>query len=168
VTARRPTRPSKLSLGSKGSYDGVSFVLRGRITLRHSSGATWNEWYASFADGRKGWVASEGGRAFVTFESDGLIPSFRTLIVGRELAPAYVVLEKGRARYASTEGRLPFEPRIGESYAYVDLEAPGGAFATLDYSEEPPRWFQGEVLPLEALFPDPRRSPRTPKRRRRA
>jgi hypothetical protein len=153
--------PGKLQLGAKGRYRGVAFVVRGRLTLRHSSGATWSEWYASFADGRGGWIAPSGGRVLVTFEAAP--PSFRSLSVGKAAWPAYVVEEKGRARYESGEGVLPFAPPFGESYAYADLVAPDGAFATLDFSESPPRLFAGEATTLRALSLGPR--PKTNRKR---
>jgi hypothetical protein len=77
--------------------------------------------------------------------------------MGKPVWPAYVVEEKGRARYESAEGVLPFAPPLGESYAYADLVAPDGAFATLDYSESPPRLFVGEATTLDALKIEPRR-----------
>jgi hypothetical protein len=153
VTARTP-----IQIGVKGRYRSSIFVVRGRLRLRHTSGATWDEWYVIFEDKRKAWVAAASRRAFVTFEVDGVLPSFRSLIAGKRPWPAYVVLEKGRARYEAAEGRLPFEPRLGASYAYADLVAPSGAFATIDYSEEPPRLFVGEAVPLETLRIEPSRA----------
>jgi hypothetical protein len=146
---------AKLGLGACGRHRGVAFIVRGRLTLRHSSGATWSEWYASFGDGRGGWIAPADRRVLVTFEA--ALPSFRELRAGKPPWPAYVVEEKGRARYESAEGVLPFAPPFGESYAYADLVAPDGSFATLDYSEEPPRLFVGEATTLEALQIGPRR-----------
>jgi hypothetical protein len=144
-----------LRLGAKGRHRGVGFIVRGRLTLRHTSGATWSEWYASFADGRGGWIAPADDRVLVTFEAT--MPSFGDLRTGKPPWPAYVVEEKGRARYESAEGVLPFSPPFGESYAYADLLAPDGAFATLDYSEEPPRLFVGEATTMQALHIGPRR-----------
>jgi Domain of unknown function (DUF4178) len=145
---------TKLRLGATGRHRGVAFVVRGRLTLLHTSGSTWSEWYASFADGRGGWIAPSGGRVLVTFEA--ALPSFRELRAGKPPWPAYVVEEKGRARYESAEGVLPFAPPFGETYAYADLLAPDGSFATIDYSEEPPRLFVGEATTLSALKIDPR------------
>jgi uncharacterized protein DUF4178 len=150
-----PARMTKLRLGARGRHHGVTFVVRGRLTLRHTSGSTWSEWYASFADGRGGWIAPAGGRVLVTFEAT--MPPFRGLKVGKPPWPAYEVEEKGRARYESAEGVLPFAPPFGETYAYADLLAPDGSFATLDYSEDPPRLFIGEATTLLALQIEPRR-----------
>jgi hypothetical protein len=150
-----PTGMTKLRLGAKGRHRGVAFVVRGRLTLRHTSGSTWSEWYASFADGRGGWIAPAGGHVLVTFEAS--LPPFRRLVAGRSPWPAYVVEEKGRARYESAEGVLPFSPPFGETYAYADLLAPDGSFATIDYSEKPPRLFIGEATTLLALQIEPRR-----------
>jgi hypothetical protein len=167
----RTTRPgssgrARLREGATGRFRGVRFIVRGRLDLRHSSGATWSEWYVSFADGRGGWIAPGADRTVITFEAT--LPAFRDLRAGKPAWPAYVVEDKGRARYESAEGVLPFAPPFGESYAYADLVAPDGAFATLDYSESPPRLFVGEVTTHDALhLQPPRKEARKPARARR-
>ena len=151
-------RTAPLRVGDRGRYEGARFVVRGGLVLRHTSGARWTEWYASFEDGRGGWIAPSGDRAIVTFPAE--LPTFRSLRTGRPAWHAYVVEEKGRARYESAEGALPFAPAFGASYAYADLRGPEGAFATIDYSEEPPRLFLGKVTPFAALhLTSPRTSP---------
>jgi hypothetical protein len=60
-------------------------------------------------------------------------------------------VEKGEARFAAREGKLPFHPRIGRSYRYADLRGPGGAFATIDYGDDPPSLFVGREASLGEL-----------------
>ena len=62
-----------------------------------------------------------------------------------------VVAEFGEAQLVSAEGELPWKPAPGYSYRYADLTGPRNAFATIDYSEEPPVVFQGTETNLKAL-----------------
>ena len=63
---------------------------------------------------------------------------------GLEL-PAVLVESKGM------EGELPF-PYYGKSeMLFADLRTQGRAFATLDYSDEPPLLFVGEWIEFEEL-----------------
>jgi hypothetical protein len=153
-----------LGIGSRGKYLGVRFVVRGRLELRHESGSTWDEWYAAFEDGRDGWIACEGRRWLVTFGDTSWLPQWKDL--GSEL-PSFRVVEKGRARFAAAHGKLPFTPKIGRRYRYADLRGPDGAFATIDYGDDPPSFFVGreasfEELAIEATAPShPRRTQET-------
>jgi hypothetical protein len=132
-----------IAVGTRGSYRGVAFVVRGRLELRHESGSAWEEWYAAFADGRDGWIARADGRWLVTFGGGSWLPSWRDVEVGRNAWPAFVVVEKGSATFAAKDGKLPFRPRLGKSYRYADLRGSNGAFATIDYGDDPPSLFVG-------------------------
>jgi hypothetical protein len=56
-----------------------------------------------------------------------------------------------RASYKGMEGELPF-PYYGKSeMLFADLRTPGPAFATLDYSDDPPLLFVGEWIEFEEL-----------------
>jgi hypothetical protein len=144
-------RPSRLAIGRAGRYCGVAFAIRGHLRLRHSSGGEWDEWFAAFEDGRGGWIAEAGGHFLVTFEDGSWLPTWRALAEGKEALPAFVVVEKGRARFASARGKLPFRPKIGKEYAYADLRGPSGAFATIDYGDDPPNLFVGREVSLKEL-----------------
>ena len=152
-----------LAIGATGRYLDARFVVRGRLRLRHSSGTEWDEWYAVFAGGRGGWLAEAGGRFFVTFDDGAWLPEFASLRQGRVALPALVVVEKGSARFIRAEGVLPFRPRIGKEYRYADLRGESGAFATIDYGDDPPSLFVGrEALEGELVLEKPK-----PTRRRR-
>lgn len=153
----------ELAIGARGRFRGERFIIKGKMGLRHSSGVVWEEWYARFEGGRDGWIAltDDGPEIMVTFGVPWP-PEFASLHEGDALVPAFFVTETGRARYHSAEGKLPFEPPIGESYRYADLEAPTGEFGTLDYSEDPPLLFIGQHATLADLHLDP--SPRAASR----
>jgi Domain of unknown function (DUF4178) len=146
----------ELAIGARGKYRGERFIVRGKMGLKHSSGAVWEEWCARFEGGRYGWIAEVDGAVFVTFEV-AWPPEFSSLHEGDALLPAFVVVETGRARYHTAEGKLPFDPPLGESYRYADLEAATGELGTLDFSEDPPLLFIGQRTTMDELHLDPPR-----------
>jgi hypothetical protein len=151
---------SPLEVGLGGVYLGVAFQLTGRAQLGHAAGGFWDEWYAAFADGRWGWLAEAQGRFYLTFQiqvpAPNALPSFDSLQLGQPVwaIPAQappVVAEKGTAQALAAEGEIPYLLRPGETYAYADLSGQGGAFATLDYGEQPPLVFTGREVSLAEL-----------------
>src|SRR5919205_3854451 len=151
---------SPLEVGLRGVYLGVAFELTGRAQLGHAAGGFWDEWYAAFADGRWGWLAEAQGRFYLTFQiqvpAPNALPSFDSLQLGQPVwaIPAQappVVAEKGTAQMLAAEGEIPYLLRPGEVYAYADLSGQGGAFATLDYGEQPPLVFTGREVALGEL-----------------
>ena len=165
---------SPLDIGLRGSYRGVSFELTGRAQLGHEAGGVWDEWYAAFADGKWGWLAEAQGRFYITFQQSmpeqSLLPPFEMLELGEPVAAIagsvpLMVAEKGEANALGAKGEIPYRLTPGETYYYADLSGPGGAFATLDYSETPAQVFIGrEVtladLSLAAIGPGPEREVR--------
>jgi hypothetical protein len=151
---------SPLDVSLRGVYLGVAFELTGRAQLGHAAGGFWDEWYAAFADGRWGWLAEAQGRFYITFQiqvpAPNALPSFDSLQLGQQVwaIPAQqppVVAEKGTAQMLAAEGEIPYLVRPGETYAYADLSGHDGAFATLDFSEQPPLVFTGREVTLEEL-----------------
>jgi ssDNA-binding Zn-finger/Zn-ribbon topoisomerase 1 len=151
---------SPLDVGLKGVYRGVAFELTGRAQLGHAMGGVWDEWYAAFADGRWGWLAEAQGRFYLTFHitlpEPSQIPPFELLALGQPVTAIpvktpLVVAEKGTATAQGARGEIPYKLVPGETYQYADLSGPGGAFATLDYSEMPPLVFIGREVTLKDL-----------------
>src|SRR5439155_26157227 len=107
---------SVLAVGLKGRYEGVPFELTGRAQLGHPAGGSWDEWYASFADGRWGWLAEAQGRFYLTFErhAPADLPAFDALALGQKVkvgkGPALRVAEKNTARPGGAQGQLPYRP----------------------------------------------------------
>ena len=151
---------SPLEVGLAGVYFGVAFQLTGRAQVRHAAGGFWDEWYASFADGRWGWLAEAQGRFFMTFQievpSPNALPTFEQLQLGQPVwaIPAQqppVVAEKGTAQLLAAEGEIPYLLTPGETYAYADLSGADGVFGTLDYGGHPPLVFVGRETTLAEM-----------------
>jgi Domain of unknown function (DUF4178) len=141
---------SPLQVGLYGRYRGKQFRLTGRTQMRHQAGGVWDEWYAAFDDGRWGWLAEAQGRYYVTFEVAAAAPPFERLRLG-ERVEDLTVTEIGRAVLISAEGEIPWKPAPGYEYDYADLSGTEGRFATIDYSEEPPKVFKGTETNLAEL-----------------
>jgi hypothetical protein len=144
-----------LALGSRGRYEGASFVLAERALLRSSAGGIWNEWRCAFDDGRVAFLAEERGTFAIYFESS-LVSDPKSLTVGGRLDLDWVVVERDTAAVAQIFGD---SNRARDSYTYVDLSSPSGSLATIDYSESIPRIFVGIRVRLASLSLD-RRSDR--------
>jgi hypothetical protein len=144
---------SVLAKDVTGKYQGNGFRITGRTQLRHQAGGVWDEWYASFDDGRWGWVAEAQGRFYVTFKVAAEAPPLDGLELGARI-PALdnlTVAEIGEAALISAEGELPWTPEPGGVYEYSDLTGADRHFATIDYSEEPPVVFKGREATLDEL-----------------
>ena len=151
---------SPLKLGLKGSFNGNRFELTGRAQIRHELGGVWDEWYATFSNGWVGWLAEAQGRFYLTFYQplpDGVVlPSFAGLQLGQTLteipSPApLMVQEKGKATYLAAEGEIPYKLVPSEQFQFADLAGKGNAFATIDYSIDPPWVFSGSQVTLDEI-----------------
>ncbi|MHB8419880.1 MAG: DUF4178 domain-containing protein [Myxococcales bacterium] len=138
----------KLRLHTRGALSGHRFELVGRVQLRWQAGV-WDEWYATFDDGRRGWIAEAQGRYYLTFPIEGAtLPTLSSLSPGSRVQLAgvgeLVAVDFKTAELASAEGELP--EGLTKTRRTVDLEGEGGVFATLDYGDgsEPPELFAGK------------------------
>lgn len=149
---------ARLTLGAEGTYEGVPFTLVGRIQYEWQQGV-WDEWYASFRDGRWGWLAEAQGRYYMSFRVsprptplfDKLRPGSRVFLSG--LGP-FIATDLKRARYVAALGELPDEiPPAGAEVASADLSGKDGAFATLDYGSgnDHPAIFVGHQVDFDDL-----------------
>ncbi len=158
-----PTR-STVANGMDGAYNGTRFTVTGHVQLSNEDGATWDEYYLGFEDGTCGWLAQAQGRLLLLFRSDLpeglLLPAFENLDLREplELMPGLGglhVVEKGQARVEAASGQIPYLLRPGETYPYVDLAAMNSAFASLDYSTQPPTLFVGRETTFADLGMEP-------------
>ncbi|MGQ5522605.1 DUF4178 domain-containing protein [Chitinimonas sp. PSY-7] len=139
----------------RGRYGNVRFELIGRLQLRYADGF-WNEWYARFDDGRLGWLSEGSGLCYVTFEQalKTTLPPVDDFKVGMQAkldGQAFTVTNIEKAECVAIEGELPFQAKPGYIAPSVDLRSEKG-FASLDYSETPPRAYIGEALELADLL----------------
>lgn len=149
-----PPATSPVQMGTRGKYDGAPFTVVGRIAYEYERGF-WSEWHLAFADGRSGWLSDAQEEYAVSFLAPPApLPAAESLPPGERLAldgTWYTVGSVTRARYVGVEGELPFEYWDHAQVPFVDLAGPEGAFATLDYSEDPPLLFQGRYVSLAQL-----------------
>ncbi len=149
---------SPIRLGTEGSYKGVHFAVVGRIQLSYADGI-WNEWHLLFDDQRSGWLSDAGGEYAVSFLTPPgtTLPDFAALMPSDELQLAgrdFVVSDLEEAMCIAGEGELPFAFGAGYPAQLVDLrgtDAAAAAFASIDYSETPPLFFVGEILPFASF-----------------
>jgi hypothetical protein len=148
---------SPLRLGLKGLWNDVRFELTGRAQLRHELGGYWDEWYATFSNGWVGWLAEAQGRFYLTFyqplPQGAALPTFDGLQLGQTVTEIpsqtpLMVQEKGTATYAAADGEIPYKLTPNESVTYADLAGKDNAFATIDYSMDPPWVFVGKQVSL--------------------
>jgi hypothetical protein len=145
---------SPVQIGAEGRWRGTGFAVVGRVQVRWEHGA-WNEWYCLFDDGRAGWLGEAGGEYTLTFEAQASsLPPWSALRPGLRLRLAGVeheVVDVRKARVVGGEGELPFRVDSGQETAVADLRGDGGGFASLDYGDDPPRVYLGEVVALGDL-----------------
>ena len=150
-----PPDSSPLQIGSEGIYGGKSFVVVGRIIYQYELGG-WNEWHLIFNDGRSGWLADAQLEYAISFLTPppGDLPANNALVTGNRFkwnGAEYEVATMTSARYKGVQGELPFEYWDKSAALFVDLRTTEGGFATIDYSDEPPRLFLGEAVEFDDL-----------------
>ncbi|MEP6925612.1 MAG: DUF4178 domain-containing protein, partial [Pyrinomonadaceae bacterium] len=148
---------SPLKVGLKGKYLDHGFELTGRAQLKHEAGGVWDEWYATFSNGWVGWLAEAQGRFYMTFyqplPGGAIVPDYSALQVGQPFpanigSGVFVVAEKGMATAIAAEGEIPYQLTPNETSYYADLSGADRAFATVDYSLNPPWMFVGKEVTL--------------------
>lgn len=146
---------SPIQLRAEGVYRHTHFAVVGRVQVRYDAGA-WNEWYLVFDDGRPGWLGDAGGEYSITFETavPEPVPAWSALSPGAPVTLGGVTWEVAdleEAEVIGGEGELPFAVEAAGKTAAADLRGDGVRFATIDYGDEPPRVFVGEMVELRAL-----------------
>ena len=151
---------SPLKLGLKGTYKDARFELTGRAQLRHELGGYWDEWYATFSNGWVGWLAEAQGRFYMTFHQPlpaaVALPTFDGLQLGQTIPEIpgptpFMVQERGHGTSVDADGEIPYKLSPGEQFAYADLAGKNNAFATIDYSIDPPWVFVGSQVTLDEI-----------------
>ncbi len=151
---------SPLKLGLKGTFKDTRFELTGRAQLRHELGGFWDEWYATFSNGWVGWLAEAQGRFYLTFyqplPQGVVLPTFEGLQLGQTIPEIpnptpLMVQERGNGTFNAADGEIPYKLTPGEQFRFADLAGKSNAFATIDYSMDPPWVFVGSQVTLDEI-----------------
>ncbi|MEM7040683.1 MAG: DUF4178 domain-containing protein, partial [Bacteroidota bacterium] len=137
---------SPFQVGTVGKFEGMGFMLLGRIKLVYPGG-TWSEWYAQMDDGREGWLAEAQGQYMMSFREEGVdIPTPDMVFVNAAIeikGQHFKVDDVRKVRYAGSEGELPFLFQQGFEATSVDLRSRGGEFASILYGPDKVEIFVG-------------------------
>ena len=148
-----------IRIGADGKHRGVGFNVVGRIQFRYEGGS-WNEWHVLFADGKSAWLSDASREYTISYPiPPQVVKPFEELKPG---APVHIAGDKWYSgKYSVTnldtgevvagEGELPFKFTSGWKANVADLRGDGARFATIDYSEVPPRIYVGEKLPFDTF-----------------
>ncbi|MCS7025666.1 MAG: DUF4178 domain-containing protein [Bryobacteraceae bacterium] len=156
VVADLPPEVSPIQLLTEGVYRGLSFQVVGRIIYEYELGS-WNEWHCVTHQGTSLWLSDAMAQYAITQEAK---PRPLNLPAAEEMRPGqrflvngvnYEVTHVTKARYRGVQGELPFEYWDKNECIFVDLRTPDARFATIDYSEQPPLVFLGEMVDFDSL-----------------
>lgn len=154
--AALPPDPSPIQLFTEGVVDGRGFQVIGRLTYEYEQGF-WNEWHLLFHDNSTGWLAdAQAQYAYSTLaKPPTALPGRKQLKPGmtfRWPQGEFTLTHLTTARYVGFEGELPFiTSGRHEETVFADLKSATAAFATIDYSEDPPLLFMGRIVTFDEL-----------------
>jgi len=151
-----PPDVSPIQLLTEGIYRDLSFQVVGRIIYEYELGA-WNEWHCMTHKGGSLWLSDAMAQYAVTQEAKprpAEVPAAGKMPPGTVFTHGgirYTVSGVTRARYRGVQGELPFEYWDKDECTFVDLRTPDARFATIDYTEDPPLVFVGEMVDFDSL-----------------
>lgn len=149
-----PPDSSPIQIGTEGSYNHKAFTAIGRIIYEYEQGS-WNEWHLMMNDGTSGWLSDAQDEYAVSFSAPGRkLPEAAQRQVGERYVwdnVGYTVATITTAHYRGVQGELPFQYWDKENVVFVDLRSESGKFATIDYSDEKPVLYLGEMVEFESL-----------------
>jgi Domain of unknown function (DUF4178) len=149
-----PPDSSPIQIGTEGAYNHKGFVAIGRIIYEYDQG-TWNEWHLMLNDGSSGWLSDAQDEYAVSFAAPGRkLPDANQCQVGQTLVwdnQRYEVTTLTTAHYRGVQGELPFQYWDKDDVTFVDLRSGTGKFATIDYSDEKPVLYLGQMVDFDDL-----------------
>ncbi|NDY93171.1 DUF4178 domain-containing protein [Ideonella livida] len=151
---------SPLQLGVRGQWQGVGFVLVGRLQYGYGEG-TWNEWFALFErpDGHEkpAWLSEDNGAYVLAFDQPlpAPWPSPETLQPGlrRQVGTQmWSVASSQRVRVLAAQGELPRPPQLNRDFMLADLRNEASEVGTLSFERlDAPQWSIGRSVQLTEL-----------------
>jgi hypothetical protein len=153
--AELPPDLSPLQIGTRGYFDGRSFVLIGRLRMHWSDGS-WTEWCADFGQGVIGWIAEFMGTFVVSYAHTApeLAQARLDLKAGSRVRAAgadWMVSDVKEATCMAAEGELPHVAPPGWKRTSVDLTGRGGEFGSIEITDEGRAFFAGQYATFEQL-----------------
>jgi hypothetical protein len=149
-----PPDSSPIQINTEGKYANNGFVVAGRILYEYAQGG-WNEWHIVMNDGSSGWLSDAQSEYAISkaFHATGL-PSAAQAQVEQQYVwngQRYTISVVTEANYRGVQGELPFQYWDKTVVTFVDLRSENRKFATLDYSDEQPALYLGELVEFEDL-----------------
>ncbi len=127
-----------LAPGDRGTFRGRSFSVEGRLVLQHPQGGTWEEYYVLFDGRNPGWISEAQGYWQVVTAANVPAPPLASLRPQMQVPlgnAVFTVQERNEGVFLSGEGELPFAATPGTRRVFVDLSAPQGGWASVDYGD---------------------------------
>jgi hypothetical protein len=150
-----PPDASPIQIGTEGTYQNKSFVVIGRIMYAYEQGG-WNEWHLIYNDGSSGWLSDaqlEYDLSWLT-QPPSALPAQDGAHRGLKFqwsGKTYEVTSVTKAHYKGVQGELPFQYWDKADAVFADLRTTDGEFATIDYSDSPPKLYLGRPAEFEEL-----------------
>ena len=146
---------SLLQLQTSGVWKDQAFTLVGRLQYRYGEG-TWTEWHAVLGDGSSAFLSEDNGAYVFTTASPAqrdMPPADRFKVGGTTPinGKSFSVASNQNVALISAQGELPRMPKLGESFAMVELRSGEGEVLSVDYSTVPPGVSMGRAVLLEDL-----------------
>lgn len=153
---------SRLYRGATGSYRRTRFRVLGRVRYLYGRDGVargfWDEWFLRTEKGEDVWLTEDDHELSVQSEvtvDDAM--EFERYRLGSRVFhrdTEFLVEEVGVAECFGTEGELPEEWEVGETYPFVDLSSPDGRYSlglefdgdSADGDDDPPTAFLGRWL----------------------
>jgi hypothetical protein len=149
-----PPDISPIQLNTTGIFRNRSFVVIGRILYQYEQGG-WNEWHLMMNDGTSGWLSDAQEEYAVSFlTKDQKLPTESEVQVGQTYCwnkENYAVSVITQAHFCGVQGELPFQYWDKNDVAFADLRTTSRTFATLDFSDEQPSLYLGELVEFDDL-----------------
>lgn len=154
--AELPPEHTPLQVGARGTHQGRSFKLLGRLRMSWGDGS-WNEWYADFGNGKHGWVADAQG-FFQISEAQASSPDLSAQMANIRAVKSYKIdgdiyqlSDTKRAIVIAGEGELPFVAQPHDQWTSFDLTGPGRKFASLEDDDGEARLYTGVFAQPEEI-----------------
>jgi Domain of unknown function (DUF4178) len=149
-----PPDSSPIQIATEGIYRNQAFTVAGRIIYEYDEG-TWNEWHVVMVDGSSAWLSdAQAQYCFTRATANKNLPGSGAVHEGQQYTwdgVRFTVSVITNARYRGVEGELPFQYWDKTTARFADCLSAGGDFATLDYSDDEPLLYRGEIVDFDSL-----------------